>query len=195
MFNTIILKKGEEKLTRSEWKKFEKGDTIWGDCSSPEELARWDVSQDNEAKAELAKYRCSYKEDGQLFKITEYALEYCECDDDGEFYQGSDFDLAEEEEIRSFKIYRNYGVLSAEKRNTYTYGCEHFRATCSDEIEVNLLKNPWFSIYENGFGDLMVETSWGWRYNVNDVLQGDEKPCFYAIDKDGNGHRVYLEEL
>ena len=43
-------------------------------------------------------------------------------------------------------------------------------------------------------GDLAVESAWGWQYSINDVLQGDEKPCFYAIDKDGDGHRVYLDE-
>ena len=97
MFNTILLKRGEIRLTRNERKKFEKGDTIWGDNSYPEILMKWDINQTEEAKAELAKYKCSYEEDGQLFNVTEYALEYCEYDEDGEFYRGSDFDLAEEE--------------------------------------------------------------------------------------------------
>lgn len=59
MNNTIILLEGKANLTRREYKKFAKGDTIWGN-------------------------------------VTEYALEYCECDEDGEFIQGADFDLAEE---------------------------------------------------------------------------------------------------
>lgn len=28
----------------------------------------------------------------------------------------------------SFEIYCNYGMLGAEKRNVYTYGCEHCHA-------------------------------------------------------------------
>lgn len=94
-----------------------------------------------------------------------------------------------------FNIYCNYGVLGAEKRNVYTYGSSHFHATCSDRMQVELPENPWFSLYENQFGELMVESSWGWRYDINDVLQGDEKPCFYAIGDDKKGHRVYLKEL
>lgn len=97
MFNTIILKKGEGAYTRSEWKKFEKGDTIWGCDMNPEELRRWSIDQKEEAQAELAKYKCRYPEGIELYYATEYALEYCECDEDGEFIQGSDFDLAEEE--------------------------------------------------------------------------------------------------
>lgn len=90
-FNTIILHMGEEVLAKSEMKKFAKGDTIWGPDSNAKELKRWPIEKEAEAKAELAKFRCEY-EDGY---ITEYALEWCECDEDGEFIQGSNFELAE----------------------------------------------------------------------------------------------------
>lgn len=60
------------------------------------ELKRWDITQAEEAKAELAKYNCSYSKGIALYYIEEYALEYCECDEDGEFVQGSDYDFAEE---------------------------------------------------------------------------------------------------
>lgn len=96
MNNTIILLKGEERLSDSEYKKFTKGDTIFGDNSNPTELKRWNINQSEEAKIELAKYNCSYCKSISLYYIEEYALEYCECDEDGEFVQGSDFDLAEE---------------------------------------------------------------------------------------------------
>lgn len=36
MNNTIILKKGYERLTENEFKEFQKGDTIWGNDSTPE---------------------------------------------------------------------------------------------------------------------------------------------------------------
>ena len=39
----------------------------------------------------------------------------------------------------------------------------------------------------------MVEASWGWQYTINEVLNGEEKPCFYALDKHKAAHRVYLE--
>lgn len=97
MFNTIILRHGYARLTDSEYKKFETGDTIWGDNSNPEEIRRWDIGQKEEARKELAKYRCEYSKN-YLHDIEEYALEYCECDEDGEFLEGSDYDLAEEKE-------------------------------------------------------------------------------------------------
>ena len=99
MNNTIILLKGEERLTNTEYKKFAKGDTIFGDNSNPMELKRWDIEQKEEAKAELMKHKCSYSKDIELHYIEEYALEYCKCDEDGEFVEGSDYDLAEEQEV------------------------------------------------------------------------------------------------
>lgn len=92
-----------------------------------------------------------------------------------------------------FTIYRNYGVLGREKRNVYTYGGEESTATYSDEITVRLPENNTFSLYKNEIGKLMVESAWGWSYDINDVLQGNDMPCFFAKDKDMIGHRVYLE--
>lgn len=95
-FNTIILKKGELTLTENKFKNFEKGDTIFGENSTPKELKRWSIEQKDEAKKELEKYRCTYRQPFSEHVIEEYALEYCECDEDGEFVQGSDYDLAKE---------------------------------------------------------------------------------------------------
>lgn len=95
MWNTIILKRGERYLTDEEYKKIGKGDCIFGvDCTS-EELRRWPIEQKEEALKELSKYRCDYGRLGDRH-IEEYALEYCECDEDGEFVAGSDYDLAQE---------------------------------------------------------------------------------------------------
>lgn len=96
MHNTIILQKGEAILTESEYKRFTKGDTICGDNSNPKELKRWNIDQAYEAKSELEKYKSKYTKDGQSHYITEYALEYCKCDEDGEFIEGSDYDFAAE---------------------------------------------------------------------------------------------------
>lgn len=95
--NTIILLKGELMLPKREYKCFEKGSTIWGVDRQPEEIKRWNIEQEQEAKAELAKLRCEYIKRPEMYDITEYALEYCECDEDGELVSGSNFDLAEEE--------------------------------------------------------------------------------------------------
>lgn len=94
MFNTIILWKGYEILTNKEHENFETGDTIWGDNACPEELNRWPIEYKEEAQRILAGYRSSYDKGPNLWCIEEYALEYCETDEDGEFVEGSDYDLA-----------------------------------------------------------------------------------------------------
>lgn len=99
MYNTIILKRGYARLTGNEHKRFQKGDTIYGVDSNPEELQRWVIEDEEEAKKVLAGYKCSY-DGGNVWDIEEYALEYCECDEDGEFIQGSDYELAEEAQER-----------------------------------------------------------------------------------------------
>ena len=97
--------------------------------------------------------------------------------------------------MNEFEIYCNYGVLGAQKWNTYTYFSEHAHAMYSDKIKVALPENPWFRLFENSYGMLCVDTSWGWWYEINEILQGDKKPCFYALDPDMKGHRVYLEVI
>lgn len=94
MFNTIILKKGEATLTNVEYKNFIKGDSIWGENSDPEELNRWDIANEDEAKKYLLNYTCKYIKNIESWSVHEYALEYCECDENGDFIQGSDYALA-----------------------------------------------------------------------------------------------------
>lgn len=95
-YNTIHLMHGEITLTNDEFKKFNKGDSIYGYDTDPEIVKTWSIEQESEAKKELAKYRCSYKSNGHLHYIEEYSLDYCLCDEDGEFVEGSDFELAKE---------------------------------------------------------------------------------------------------
>ena len=92
----------------------------------------------------------------------------------------------------TIKIYKNYGVLAAEKRNIYTYGCEAATAICSDEMTVKIPEG--WELYENDFGKF-VESPWGWRYDINDVLCGNQYPHFEAINKDGKMNRYRLEEV
>lgn len=98
MFNTIILKCGNARLTNDDMERFEKYDTIYGIDSNPIELQRWSIDQEEEAKAALSELRCTYaRYNDYLTNIEEYALEYCECDEDGEFLEGSDYDFAADE--------------------------------------------------------------------------------------------------
>lgn len=98
MNNTIILLSDYTRLTAQEYKSFERGDMIWGADSAAKEMRRWDISEKEEALRELEKYRCRYEEaSGGDWLVEEYALQYCECDEDGEFIVGSDYDLAREE--------------------------------------------------------------------------------------------------
>lgn len=91
--NTIRLLKGEGQYTEKEYKNFTAGDAIYGDNTDPIELARWNITNKAEAEAALAKYKCEY-DYGELqntYYVTEYALEYCDTDEDGEFVDGSDY--------------------------------------------------------------------------------------------------------
>ena len=95
--------------------------------------------------------------------------------------------------MQKLEIYCNYGVLAAEKRNVYTYGGEHAHAAGSDCMTVTL-PDEW-KLYKNVIGEVMVQAPWGECYQINDVLQGDEKPCFCAIDNEMKERRVYLEKV
>ena len=96
-YNTIILKLGVGSYSKKQFNNFTEGDCICGENASPEELKRWTGDQYDLAKAELAKYSCSYRKSGGYMFADEYALEYCNTDEDGEFLDGSDLDLAEKE--------------------------------------------------------------------------------------------------
>jgi len=97
-YNTIRLVKGTAFLTGREYKKFTPGDTIWGDNSEWEEVACWSISDKKCALEELGKCKNVYRQNNGNWDITEYALEYFESDENGEFVSGSDYNLAEEEE-------------------------------------------------------------------------------------------------
>lgn len=96
---------------------------------------------------------------------------------------------------KEFKIFKNYGVLGAEKRAIYTYGAAHPLSDSADVIKVQLPDNDFFKLEENSNGDLFVESSWGWNYEINDLLQfnANDRPCFFALDKNMSKRRVYLE--
>lgn len=118
MFNTIILLHGDAVLSKMEMKKFKKGDTVINDWADVTEVKRWKMSEKDEAIAELASKKCTYKKGIELMYIDEWALEYCECDEDGEFVEQSLFISVKDEETREDvnekdcldKIVQNYEV-------------------------------------------------------------------------------------
>ncbi len=71
-------------------KKFEKGFTIWGEDSNPDTI--WEGWSDRQAWKMIDRFHCEYKSGF----ADEYALEIYEADEDGEFIDGSDFELARE---------------------------------------------------------------------------------------------------
>lgn len=95
MFNTIILVHGDGNCPERKWlTKVQPGDSIFGTDSDAKEIKRWPIDKKDEALAALAKHRCKYTLHHGTMWIDEYALEYCECDEDGDFIMGSDYDLA-----------------------------------------------------------------------------------------------------
>lgn len=91
-WNTIRLLRGEECLTAKEYAKYKRGDSIWGIDSDPDELLRFSIEQEEDAQEALRAYKCALYNGIDTVHIVEYALEYFEADEDGEFIQGSDFD-------------------------------------------------------------------------------------------------------
>lgn len=95
MYNTIFLKHGNALVKAAKFKDYSMGNAIFGVDAVPDILWKWPIEKELEAKAELKKLRCTYEKSGDFFYIKEFALEYCETDEDGDFICGSDFDLAE----------------------------------------------------------------------------------------------------
>ena len=76
-----------------------------------------------------------------------------------------------------FEIYKNYGVLGAEKKYVYTFKVPHLHGDFAERLSVELPMNEYFTLAEDKNGRLYV---------------GNVKPCFYALDTGMVGHRVYL---
>lgn len=90
-----------------------------------------------------------------------------------------------------FEIYKNYGVLGTEKKCVYTFKVPHPHGDFAERLSVELPTNEFFALAE-GKNSLYVKSAWGWSYDVDEVLQGNVKPCFCALDTEMAGHRVYL---
>lgn len=97
-YNTIRLIHGSLNCPRHIWlKKVNPGDSILECDHWCEEVMRWSIEQEAAAQKELSRRKCTYFRIGDTVYADEYALEYCECDEDGEFIEGSDYELATQE--------------------------------------------------------------------------------------------------
>lgn len=90
--NTIILLHGDGEIV-------DRGDAICGVNNNAREVMRWPVAQRAAAQAELARHRCTYHEQTgtggrSVTHANEWALEYCEHDEGGEYLDGGDYELA-----------------------------------------------------------------------------------------------------
>lgn len=167
--NTIRLLKGEQRITNEELKNFQKGGTIWGNDENPEELKRWSIEQEEEAKKELAALRCRYaRYNEHLTDVEEYALEYFEADESGEFVEGSDFDLAvmdfdsfQQEALKGNGVQNDAANVWVEvdgKQYTVDISdvldheeAEPFEA--SDALESDLYADAWEELYNQYLGE------------------------------------------
>lgn len=169
MLNMIRLFHGECRATNEELKKFQKGGTIWGNDTDPEELKRWSMEQKEEAKKELSALRCKYaRYNEHLTDVEEYALEYFEADESGEFVEGSDFELAkmdfdsfQQEALKGNGVQNdaaNVWVNVDGKQYTVdiSYVLDHeeeepFEA--SAELESDLYADAWEELYNQYLGE------------------------------------------
>lgn len=90
----------------------------------------------------------------------------------------------------SIDIYKNYGCLSNEKRNVYTYGNPEATAKCYDVTTVKI-PDGW-ETFESFAGETILTAPWGKNYRVHEVLCGNEYPCFRDFE---NGKRIRLEVI
>ena len=169
MLNMVRLLKGTCRVTTEELKKFQKGDAILGNDTDPEELKRWSMEQKEEAKKELSALRCRYaRYNEHLTDVEEYALEYFEADESGEFVDGSDFELArmdfdsfQQEALKGNGVQNDAANVFVEvDGKQYTVDIsdvldheetEPFEA--SDALESNLDADAWEELYLQYLGE------------------------------------------
>lgn len=94
MHNTIILKSWQRTFTPTMYAQFEPFDLI-GSLVEPTEIGRWNIEEEQEALKELSNFKCTYWKAKELYYVEEFALEYCNCNEDGEIIEGSDYLIAE----------------------------------------------------------------------------------------------------
>lgn len=85
--------------------------------------------------------------------------------------------------MTQFDIYKNYGVLGAEKRAVYTVGVPSSTAKCYDRLTVEAPAG--WEIWESESGELCATAPCGTNYLVREILCGDDRPTFGYWMPDG----------
>lgn len=93
--NTIILKHSESNYSANDVRrgKVSQGDSFIDQYESGE-VKRWSINDEAAALAELAKHKCTYDYRNGTVWADEWALEFFEADEDGEFVMGADEEYA-----------------------------------------------------------------------------------------------------
>ena len=78
--------------------------------------------------------------------------------------------------MKQFDIYKNYGVLTAEKRAVYTVGGPSSTAKCYDKLTVEAPAG--WEVWESESVELCATAPDGTDYTVREILCGDEHPSF-----------------
>lgn len=91
----------------------------------------------------------------------------------------------------TFTGYVNYGCLGAEKRAIFTAGNPEATATTSEPVEYTI-PDEW-KIELNASDNVIITAPWGWKYEPNELLQGNQDAYFGGYNKDGEMFRVKLE--
>lgn len=90
--NTIILTHSVRNFTESEVKH---GRVTIDECfCDADERKRWSIADEEAARAELAKHKCTFSYGYGTVWTDVWALEFWEADEDGEFINGGDSDYA-----------------------------------------------------------------------------------------------------
>lgn len=89
---------------------------------------------------------------------------------------------------QTLKGYANYGVLAQEKKVVFTGGNPHCHATVSDKIEI--IVPDGFSVSENAFGTILINTPDGITYEVNEILNTRENEPVMSWFDGKKEHRV-----
>lgn len=110
-YNTIILKKGVEKLSWKEKQIYKAGDLIYGKGKKPPiELKRWASKNEEKARMELEKYFCWIDRGVGSGKVFEYALIYCQTDENGEIVKELEYKFARENKEWTGHVDEHYGI-------------------------------------------------------------------------------------
>lgn len=83
-------------------------------------------------------------------------------------------------------IYKNYGILRAEKRALYSTAA----ADISDELIVEIPEE--LHPYETEMGEIAIKPENSYPYLLRETLIGNEKPFISYYDKDSNLKHVEL---